>query len=199
MNQQHTSSRFAAACGAAFAVLLFVAAGDGGYAPLREVVAMVALGLAIPFLWEVGRVLRGPSADSAGLAGAAVAAGVAGIVIKMASGAPEVALHEAGLRSGTPAYEALSKLAEATTVISLVPLAVFCGLTAVVALGSGTLPRWLAIGSGVTAVALVGNSLVVGASFVPAVLVFLLWSLLTSIHLVRVGSPRGARAAATAQ
>lgn len=198
MIHQHLSSRLAAACGAVFAVLLFAAAGDGGYAPAREVLAMIALGLAIPFVWQVGRVLGSATADSAGLAGAAATAGAAGIVIKMASGAPEVAMHAASLRAGTPAYEALSKLAEATTVISLVPLAVFCALTAVLALGSGVLPRWLAIASGVTAVALAANSVVVDASFVPAVLLFLLWSLLTSIHLVLAGSPRRAKVAATA-
>lgn len=198
MNQQHLSSRLASACGGAFAVLLFAAAGDGGYAPAREVLAMVALGLAIPFVWQVGRVLGSAATESAGLAGAAAAAGVAGIVIKMASGAPDVALHEAGLRSGTPTYVALTKLAEATTVVSLVPLAVFCGLTAAIALGSGALPRWLAIGAGVTAVALVANSAVVGASFVPAILLFLLWTLLTSVHLVRAGSSRRAEVAVPA-
>jgi hypothetical protein len=189
MIQQHVSSRLAAASGAVFAVLLFAAAGDGSYAPVREVLATFALGLAIPFIWQVGTALRS-SAESAGLAGAAVGAGVAGIVLKLASGAPEVALHEAGLRSGTPTYEAFTKLAEATTVLSLLPLGVFCCLTALVAFGNGAMPTWLAAASGLTGVALVANSAVVGASFVPAMVLFLLWSLVTSVHLVRVASPR---------
>ena len=198
MIHQHLSSRLAAACGGVFAVLLFAAAGDGGYAPVREVLAMVALGLAIPFVWQVGRVLGSAATESAGLAGAAVSAGVAGIVLKMASGAPDVAIHEAGLRSGTPTYDALTQLAEATTVVSLVPLAVFCGIAAALALGSGVLPRWLAVGAGVTAVALVVNSTAVGASFVPAILLFQLWTVITSVHLVRAGSSRRAEVAVAA-
>lgn len=199
MNQHYSSSpssRLAAACGAVFAVLLFAAAGDGGYSPVREVLATAALGLAIPFICRVGSLLRDSSAESDGLAGAAVVAGVAGIVLKLASGAPDVAIHEASLRSGSSTYDAFTQLAEATTVISLVPLAVFSALTAALALRSGVLPRWLAIGWAVTAVALAANSTVVGASFVPAVLLFLLWSLVTSVHLVRAGSPRRAGVAA---
>jgi hypothetical protein len=196
MNQHPLSSRLAAACGAVFAVLLFAAAGDGGYSPVREVLATAALGLAIPFVCRVGSLLRGPTPEADGLVGAAVGAGVAGIVLKLSSGAPDVAIHEASLRSGTPTYDAFTQLAEAITVISLVPLAVFAALTAVLALRRRVLPRWVAIGWGVTAVALAANSAVVGAAFVPAILLFLLWCLITSVHLVRADSPRRAEVAA---
>jgi hypothetical protein len=198
MNEQHLSSRLAAASGAVFAVLLFAAAGDGSYSPVREVLATVALGLAIPFICRLGSLVRGSTTDVDGLAGAAIGAGVVGIALKLASGAPEVAIHEAGLRSGSTTYDAFTQMAEATTVISLVPLAVFCALTAVLALRTGVLPRLLAIGWGVTAVALLANSAFVGASFVPAILLFLLWCVVTSVHLVRAGSPRRIEAAAAA-
>jgi hypothetical protein len=185
MSQQ---SRPAAACGAVFAVVLFLAAGDGGYSPAREVLATVALTLAIPFLCHVGHVLRRAGASS--LVDAAVAAGVAGVVLKIASGAPEVATHEAHLHKGTATYDAFAKLADALTLTSLLPLAVFSVLTAVVALRTRALPAWLGIGAAVTDVALAVNSAVVGASFVPAMLVLLLWSLLASIHLVRAAAPQ---------
>jgi hypothetical protein len=183
-------SRPAAACGAVFAVVLFLAAGDGAYSPAREVVATLALTLAIPFLGHVGNVLRrgGPSS----LVDAAVAAGVGGIVLKIASGAPEVAYHEAHLAKGTATYDAFAKMADVLTVTSMFPLAAFCALTAVVALRTGTLPAWLGVGAGITAAALAVNGAVIGASFVPAIVVFMVWSLVASIHLVRAGSERWA-------
>jgi hypothetical protein len=68
------------------------------------------------------------------------------------------------------------------------PLAAFCVLTAVMAMRTHALPAWLGIGAGITAIALVVNGAVLDASFVPAIVVFLLWSLVASIHLVRVGT-----------
>jgi hypothetical protein len=185
MSQQ---SRPAAACGAVFAVVLFLAAGDGSYAPAREVVATLALVLAIPFLCYVGQVLRRDG--SAALADAAVTAGVAGIVLKIASGAPDVALHEAHLHKGTATYDAFTQLAGAFTLTALFPLAVFCAATAIVVLRSGAMPAWLGIGAALTAAALGVNGAVVGATFVPAMILFMLWSLAASIHLVRAGSAR---------
>lgn len=186
-------SRPAAACGAVFAVVLFLAAGDGGYSPGREVLATLALTLAIPFLCHVGHVLR--REGSSALVDAAVFAGVGGIVLKIASGAPEVARHEAHLTKGTATYDAFSKLADALTLTSLLPLAVFCVLTAVVALRTGALPAWLGVGAGITGAALAVNSAFVGATFMPAMLVFLLWSLVASIQQTRARS--GRRAAVT--
>ena len=54
-----------------------------------------------------------------------------------------------------------------------------------IALRERVLPRWLGIFTGVTAVALAVNAGFVFASFVPALLLFLLWTLITSIVLLR--------------
>jgi hypothetical protein len=69
--------------------------------------------------------------------------------------------------------------------MSLYPLAVCCAAVAVVALRENVLPRWLAVFAGVTAVALAVNSAFVYASFVPALLLFMLWTLVTSLVLLR--------------
>jgi hypothetical protein len=184
MIQQHPS-RSAAACGVFFAVGLFGAAGDGGYSTTREVIATVALALAIPFMCYLGRILRGTEAPSNWMVDTAVAAGITGIVLKLASGVPEVAQHQAHLGSSSEANQALARLAAATTVASLIPFALFCVATGAVILRTKVLPRWVGIGAAVTAATLAVNGAVLGANFVPAMLVFLLWTLLTSLHLLR--------------
>ena len=133
--------------------------------------------------------------DAPDLLAARVVLLVGGIVLKISSGAPDVARHEAHLAKGTATYDAFSKLADALTLTSLLPLAVFCVLTAVVALRTGALPAWLGVGAGITGAALAVNSAFIGATFVPAMLVFLLWSLVTSIQQVRAGSGRRAAVA----
>lgn len=182
---QHYYSRPAAASGAVFAVALFVAAGDGGYSPIRAVLATVALTLAIPFLCYLAHILRSNGATSTWLTDIALASGLAGIVLKLASGVPDIAIHQGHLQPGTSLYEALTGLAEVTTSISLFPLALFCAATAVVALRSRVLPAWLGLGAAATAAALAVNGSVIGTAFVPALPAFLLWTLLTSLHLVR--------------
>jgi hypothetical protein len=59
---------------------------------------------------------------------------------------------------------------------------------AVIALRERVLPRWLGIFATATAVALAVTAAFVYASFVPAVLLFLLWTLVTSIVLLRHSS-----------
>ena len=58
-------------------------------------------------------------------------------------------------------------------------------LAELIALRERVLPRWLGIFTAVTAVALAVNAGFVFASFVPALLLFLLWTLVTSIALLR--------------
>jgi hypothetical protein len=68
-------------------------------------------------------------------------------------------------------------------VIALYPLAIFCAATAAVALRTGALPRWLAGGAAITAVALAVNGVFLEASFVPALLLFVAWNLAASVVL----------------
>jgi hypothetical protein len=77
---------------------------------------------------------------------------------------------------------------------------VFCASTAIVALRTKVLPRWLGAGAAITAAALAVNGGFLEASFVPALLLFLVWTLASSIYLLRRSSrePAPARAEATA-
>jgi hypothetical protein len=77
----------------------------------------------------------------------------------------------------------LQAVADGATIISLYPLAVCCAAVAALAFRTRALPRWLAAGAGITAVGLAVNGAFIQASSVPAMLLFVLWTLLTSGYL----------------
>jgi len=186
MNQP-TLSRLGAACGAVFAIVLTVAAGNGNesFSGPRAVAGIAAITLAVPFIAYLCSVLRGAEGADGWLVSAAFAAGITGIVLKLGSGAPELAAHQAHLVAGTQLNTAISAIADGATVLSLYPLAVFCAATAIVAFRTRALPRWLAAGAAATAAALAVNGAFLGTGSVPALLLFLLWTLLASVYLVR--------------
>jgi hypothetical protein len=191
MNNQ-SPSRMGAACGAIFAIVLTVASGSGSSAPTRAslVAGLAALALALPFLCYLCVLLRDAQGARGWLASTALAAGVAWVAIKLASGAPEIALLQ--VPAGSTVYRALQDVADGATVISLYPLAICCAAVAVTAFQTRALPRWLAAGAGVTAVAAAINGGLVTTDSVPAMLVFVLWTLVASVYLVIRGSRRTA-------
>jgi hypothetical protein len=186
MNQP-TLSRLGAACGAVFAIVLTVAAGNGdqSFSGPRAAASIAAITLAVPFIAYLCSVLRAAEKADGWLVSTAFAAGITGIVLKLGSGAPELAMHKAHLIAGTQLNSAISAIGDGVTVICLYPLAVFCAATAIVAFRSRALPRWLAICATVTAAALAVNGVFLGTDAVPALLLFLLWTLLASVHLLR--------------
>ena len=186
MNQP-TFSRLGAACGAVFAIVLTVAAGSGNesFSGPRAVAGIVAITLAVPFIAYLCGELREAGGADGWLVSTAFAAGVAGIVLKLGSGAPELAAHQAHLVAGTQLNTAITAIGDGATVICLYPLAVFCAATAIVAFRSRALPRWLAVGAAVTGAALAVNGAFLGTGSVPALLLFLLWTVLASVHQLR--------------
>jgi hypothetical protein len=187
--------RLGAALGAVFAVVLFVAAGNGSgsFSLARAVAGTAAITLALPFVGYVYRLLREAEGPNGWLAPAALAGGIVGIGIKLVSLVPELAIHRAHIADGTQLHKGLSAMADGATVLSLYPLAVFCAATAIVALRTRVLPRWLGAGAAITAAALAVNGAFLDASFVPALLLFLAWTLAASVYLVRRSSRAPAR------
>jgi len=178
--------RLGAACGIVFPIAMFLAVGNGGhFTPWRAIAATWALVLALPFLAYLCSLLRAAEGDGGWLSTLALVAGVSGILLKLASHAPALAIHRDGIHKGTQLYKALDNTAGAATLMSLYPLAVCCAAVAVIALRERVLPRWLGAFAAVTALALAVNAGFVYASFVPALLLFLLWTLVTSIVLLR--------------
>jgi len=178
--------RLGAACGIVFPIALFLAVGDSShFAPWRAVVATWALVLALPFLAYLWSLLRAAEGEGGWLSTLALVAGVSGVLLKLASHAPELAIHREGIANGTQLYKALDNTAGAATLVSLYPLAVCCAAVAVIALRARVLPYWLGIFAAITAVALAVNAGFVYAGFVPAFLLFLLWTLVTGFVLLR--------------
>jgi hypothetical protein len=178
--------RLGAASGIVFPVVMFFAVGNGShFSPWRGVVSTWALVLALPFLAYLCSLLRAAEGDGGWLSIAALVAGVSGVLLKLASHAPELAIHQDRLTKGTSLYNALDHTAGAATILSLYPLALFCAAVAAVALRERVLPRWVGVFAAVTAVALAVNGGFLFAGFVPALLLFLLWTLVTSVILLR--------------
>ena len=170
--------RAGAACGALFAVVL--TAASNGTADANYIAGGAALALFLPFLAYLCAMLRQAEGEHGWLAPAALAAGVAGIAVKLASGAPEIAANH--LANGT-LHSALQDIANVATVISMYPLALLLAAVAVIALRTTVLPRWLGYGAAVTAAALAINAGFLNATIVPAFLLFAVWTLATSVAL----------------
>lgn len=178
--------RLGAACGIVFPIAMFLAVGDGNsFAPWRAFAATWALVLALPFLTYLFSLLRAAEGEGGWLSTVALVAGVSGVLLKLTSHAPELAIHHDRIAKGTQLYKALDNTAGAATLMSLYPLAVCCAAIAVIALRERVLPRWLGMSAALTAAGLAVNAGFVYAGFVPAFLLFLLWTLLTSIVLLR--------------
>jgi hypothetical protein len=178
--------RLGATCGIVFPIAMFLAVGDGThFTPWRAVAATWALALALPFLAYLYSMLRAAEGEGGWLSTVALVAGVSGILLKLASHAPELAIHREGIAKGTQLYKALDSTAGAATLTSFYPLAICCAAVAGIALREHVFPRWLGIFAAVTALALAVNAGFVYASFAPALLLFLLWTLVTGIVLLR--------------
>jgi hypothetical protein len=181
-----TLPRLAAACGIVFPIAMFIAVGDGTqFAPWRAVTATWALVLFLPFLAYLHTLLRNAERDTGWLATAALLGGLSGILLKLVSHAPDLAIHREHIAKGTTLYNALDSTAGAATLMSLYPLAVCCAAVAAIVLREGALPRWVGMFAAITALALAVNSAFVFADFVPAFLLFLLWTLVTGVVLLR--------------
>ena len=100
--------RLGAACGIVFPIAMFLAVGNGNnFAPWRAVAATWALVLALPFLAYLCSLLRTAEGDGGWLSTTALVAGVSGVLLKLASHAPELAIHRDGIAKGTQLYKAL--------------------------------------------------------------------------------------------
>lgn len=182
--------RTGAACGVVFSLVLFLAAGDGSHAydPARAVAGVWAIALAVPFVAYVSSLIRRDEGPDGWLAPAALAAGTAGIVVKMVSELSALAAHRAGVGSTGRIHDVLEAIGGGATVICLASLAIFCAAVAASTLHLRSFPRWVGAGAALTAISLAANSVFLGADFVPAFLLFMLWSLLTGVQrLVAAG------------
>ena len=170
--------RAGAGCGALFAVALI--ATSNGSADANYIAGLAAIALFLPFLAYLCSLLREAEGEHGWLATAALAAGVAGITIKLVSVATEIAANHL---PGGAVHNALQDIADAATVISMYPLALLLAAVAIITLRTRVLSRWLGYGAAVTAAALAVNAGFIRATIVPAFLLFTLWTLAASVVL----------------
>jgi len=113
-------------------------------------------------------------------------AGAVGAGMKLLSAVPEIALSHGEVASGSQTAAALTGMADATTLLALFPLALFCLTAGIAALRARTFPTWLGVGALIAGASLTVNGCFRGTENVPALLVFALWCLAVSVHLLRV-------------
>ena len=173
--------RLAASFGALYVFLLFggSASGIDALMPLE----LAALVLFVPFVAYLYSVLRTAEGDGGWLAPTVLGAGLLDTAIKLSSAAPSLASRD--LREGSQLDLVLHDMNNASFILTMYPLAVLTGASAIVILATRVLPRWLGWGGAVTAAALAANGWFLEAEFAPAFLLFLLWTVTTSFVLVR--------------
>ncbi len=178
----HTTSRLGAASGIAYVlgVLSLNSIDSAGNVVLgAEVLALL---LFVPFLAYLCSQLR--NADTSDwLATTALGAGCVAIAVKLAGVLPAILVEQGDL---TPAIAAaLTRFGDVSFMVSMMPLGVFLAAIAAIITRSAVLPAWLGWSAAVIAPLLVANAFDLGSEFGPAFILFLLWTLITAIILLR--------------
>jgi hypothetical protein len=184
--------RFGAASGI-FYVVLALLGNDviGGTRPgiglLVELLGFVFFAFFLGSLWAC---LRSAEGDGGWLSAAAFGGGLLALAVKLASVAPVLAVRASeGMDPGTA--KALLAMNGASFDITFLPLGVMLLATAIVTVRTGALPRWLGWSSVVVALGLLGALSAAVVSPSPpewvflAMLLFALWTVATSIALIR--------------
>jgi hypothetical protein len=173
--------RLGAASGALFVVLLFGLTSSGSDSMIVVGLELLGLLLFIPFMGYLWSVLRDAEGPGGWLSATALGAGLVGITMKLASVGPGWAARDFG--DATATHEALDRINEVAFIAQMLPDGVMLAAIAIVTLKDGGLPRWLGWLAAVAAPLLLVNGMFLDASFGPAFLLFLLWTLLASVVL----------------
>ena len=181
------------AAGGIFYVVLTLLGNDviGGTRPgiglLVELLGLVFFAFFLGSLWAC---LRSAEGEGGWLSAAAFGGGLLALAVKLASVAPVLAVRASeGMDPGIA--KALIAMNGASFDITFLPLGVMLLSTAIVAVRTGALPKWLGWASAVVALVLLGALSVAVVSPSPpewaflAMLPFALWTVATSIALIR--------------
>ena len=147
------------------------------------------------FLGSLWSALRRAEGGDGWLSAAAFGGGLVSLAVKFASGAASVAANFNACAGIDPQlWQVLQDMNNASFFFSFLPLAVLSAASAVVAIRFGApLPRWLGWMSAVLAVALLVEGMagtIYTRDFGLSFLLFMLWTVITSIALVRrAGQP----------
>lgn len=181
-----TAQAIAHACATASAAQLT----DAIY-PITHVLGYLFFLFFLGVLWSALRQAEGPYGW---MSAAAFGGGLASLTIRFSGATASAAAAQNACAGIEPQlWQVLNSISSAAYFASFLPLAILLAGSAVLAIWFGALPRWLGWMSAVVAVALLVDgfagtlySRTVGLSF----LLFMLWTLMASIVLIRrVGKP----------
>src|SRR3954468_17917700 len=172
-----------AASGIAYVVALMAAGSNKSDSAAALAVKLVAMLLFLPFLGYLWSVLRGGEGPDGWLAATVLATGVVAITIKMASAGPAVVARNDGV---SPALrDAFQQVNDVSFIVTMLPLGVCMAAVAAVVLRTHVMPVWLGWMAALLAPLLIANGLALNSQEGPAFLLFLLWTLLAAIVLLR--------------
>jgi hypothetical protein len=148
---------------------------------------LLALLCFLVFVAYLSSVLRSPEGELGFLSTTVLSAGILSVALKIAS-FPGLVVAYLWAKDGIDpkVIGMLWDMADASMVLTLAADGLLVAAVATVAIPTRALPRWLGWGAVTTALALFTNVVLArGQSFLPAMLLFMLWVLVTSIVLIR--------------
>lgn len=194
-----TTSRIGAVSGIAYVLgILSLNSADGDSTAIlgAEVVALL---LFLPFLAYLSSQLRPADAPGGWLTTTALSAGILAVTVKIAGVLPVILVEQGDLAPGVA--DAFTRLGDVSFMVSMIPLGVLLAAVAAILVRSRVLPTSLGWSAAAVAPLLLANGFDLGAEFGPAFILFLLWTLITAIVLLRravtVSVPAGQRARAS--
>ena len=181
----HVPSRLGAGCAVAAVVGLMVLTGGGEESNGAAILAgeILALLLFVPFLSYLFTVLRAADDRAPWLPVTVLAAGLVATTLKVVSVVPVIAIRRGEIDPSL--HAALQEMADAAFVVSLPALGICLGAAAAVVLRTSVLPAWLGWFAALVAPLLVANGFAVGGDQGPSFVLFLLWTLICGIVLLR--------------
>jgi hypothetical protein len=186
-----------AVCGILYVVLIMVGNSIGGpTSTVALVVMFLAFTVFLFFLGSLWATLRRAEGGSGWLSTTALGGGLVAIAVKLVGDAPLLAArYRAGEGLDPQLARALQDMYDASFGLHFFPLAVLLAASAIVAIRSGGLPRWLGWAAAVISVALIAGAAVGSADFQSEwaglpFLLFMLWVIAASVVLIRrAGEP----------
>lgn len=179
---EQTTSRLGAATGIAYVLGVLSLNSVETASNVVLGAEVLALLLFVPFLAYLCSQLRDTD-TSDWLVATALSAGIVAIAVKLAGVLPAILVEQGEL---TPAIaEALTRFGDVSFMVSMMPLGVFLAAVAAVILRSRVLPAWLGWSAAAIAPLLVANAFDLGSEFGPAFILFLLWTLISAVILLR--------------
>jgi hypothetical protein len=192
----HTTSRLGAASGIAYVLGILSLNSVESDSHLVLGAEVVALLFFVPFLAYLWSQLRDADAPGGWLAATAMSAGAVAIAVKLAGVLPAILVEQGDLTP--PIADAFTRFGDVSFMVSMMPFGVFLAAVAAIVVRSHVLPAPLGWSAAAIAPLLVANGFDLGSAFGPAFVLFLLWTLVTAIVLLRravtVGTPLPAAA-----